>query len=70
VARFRRYSNCYVRLRRGRLGSCLVSAAFDTDAIIAAMENQSLAGYIALPGIGHPGRRRGGAGQHIVSGHT
>src|ERR1019366_6060097 len=44
------------------------SAAFDTDAIIAAMENQSLAGHDTPGRIVDPRWRGRSSGQHILPG--
>ena len=44
------------------------SAAFDTDAIIAAIENQSLPVTVPARRVGHARRSGGGSGQHVFAG--
>src|ERR1700761_7453526 len=56
-----------IRFRRGRLRTGLLRAAFDTDAIIATIENQNLASHAAPLRIGHFGRRGRGPREPVLA---
>src|ERR1035441_888062 len=58
--------NCSSPRRRGLRGG-LASAPVDTDAVIAAMEDQRLAGHRAPRRIGHLRRRGRRSGQDVLT---
>ena len=59
-----------MRFRSGRFGFSLAAAAFDPDRIIAAIENQSLAGHGSALRIAQFRWSAGATRQHVLTGRA